>query len=147
MLNFSKIILLLFLSTIYALGATENEVKQLVNDAVKYCKQVGQDECFKVFSDKKGKFTKGELYIFAIRYDGITMAHGGNNKLVGKNLIKVKEPTGKMLIQELILIAKNKGEGWFDYKWSHPQTKKATPKRSFVMALENQIFIGSGYYK
>ena len=75
------------------------------------------------------------------------MAHGGNNKLVGKNLIKVKDPAGNMLIQELIAIAKNKGEGWFDYRWSHPQTKKVEGKRSFVRALGNEIFIGSGYYK
>lgn len=129
------------------LGASESEVKKLVNDGFNYCKEVGQELCFKTFSDKNGKFTQGELYIFAIRYDGITMAHGGNAKLVGKNLIKVKDPSGNMLIQELIAIAKTKGEGWFDYRWSHPQTKKVGDKSSFVKTLGNEIFIGSGYYK
>jgi len=135
------------LVSMYVFATSESEVKTLVNDAKKFCQEVGQDECFKVFSDKNGKFTKGSLYVFAIGYDGITRAHGGNAKLVGKNLMKVKDPSGNMLIQELIAIAKNSGEGWFDYRWSHPISKKVAPKRSFVQAIENDIFIGSGYYK
>jgi len=132
---------------LYMYANSESEVKNLVNEASQYCKDVGQEKCFKVFSDKNGKFTKGSLYVFAIGYDGITRAHGGNAKLVGKNLMKVKDPAGNMLIQELIAIAKNKGEGWFDYRWSHPISKKVQPKRSFVIAIENDIFIGAGYYK
>ena len=137
----------LMILPLYMYANSESEVKNLVNEASQYCKDVGQEKCFKVFSDKNGKFTKGSLYVFAIGYDGITRAHGGNAKLVGKNLMKVKDPAGNMLIQELIAIAKNKGQGWFDYRWSHPISKKVQPKRSFVIAIENDIFIGAGYYK
>ena len=147
MFNFLRIIIMTMMVSMYVFANSESEVKSLVNEAAQYCKDIGQEKCFKVFSDKNGKFTKGSLYVFAIGYDGLTLAHGGNAKLVGKNLMKVKDPSGNMLIQELIAIAKNKGEGWFDYRWSHPISKKVQPKRSFVKAIENDIFIGSGYYK
>ena len=147
MFKFLRISILVVMVSTFVLATSESEVKNLVNEATKYCKDVGQEKCFKVFTDKNGKFTKGSLYVFAIGYDGITVAHGGNAKLVGKNLIKVKDPAGNMLIQELIAIAKSKGEGWFDYRWSHPISKKVEPKRSFVRTIENDIFIGSGYYK
>ena len=147
MFNFLKISILMTLVSVYAYANTDAEVHKLVNDATKYCKDEGHSKCFEVFNDKNGKFTKGTLYIFVIGYDGIIRSHGSNVKLIGKNLIKVKDAAGNMLIQELINIAKSKGEGWFDYRWSHPKTKKIAPKRSFVKAIDNNMLIGSGYYK
>ena len=107
MFNFLRIIIMTMMVSMYVFANSESEVKSLVNEAAQYCKDIGQEKCFKVFSDKNGKFTKGSLYVFAIGYDGLTLAHGGNAKLVGKNLMKVKDPSGNMLIQELIAIAKN----------------------------------------
>mgnify|MGYP003962888715 FL=1 len=73
--------------------------------------------------------------MFAYAFDGELKALGSNPQIVGKNLYKLKDASGTMLIQELINIAKTKGEGWFDYKWSHPQTKKITDKTSFIKKL------------
>ena len=66
--------------------------------------------------------------------------------MVGKNLINVKGAGGKMVIQELIKTAKN-GEGWVDYKWSNPTTKKTADKTSFVKKINDNLWIGAGYYK
>jgi len=147
MFNFLKISIITMFVSMSVYATSDAVVNKLVNEATQYCKDMGETQCFKVFNDKNGKFTKGALYIFVIRYDGVIRAHGSNVKLIGKNLMKVKDAAGNMLIQELISIAKNKGEGWFDYKWSHPKTKKTAPKRSFVKAIGNNSLIGSGYYK
>jgi len=66
----------------------------------------------------KGQFTKGELYIFVVDYEGLTLAHGGNANLVGKKPERFPgRPDGKLFLQGFIEQAK-KGGGWVDYKWT-----------------------------
>ena len=143
----SKIGVGLVLSMSVAFGASVAEVKAFVEEGVKLCKEKGNDACLKEFNDKNGKFIRGELYMFAYDFNGVNKALGSNPKIVGKNLYKLKDASGTMLIQELINIAKTKGEGWFDYKWSHPKTKKNTDKTSFIKRIDGDLFIGTGYYK
>jgi len=101
----------------------------------------------KSFANKNGPFIKGSLYIFAIDYKGKTLAHGGNPKLKGRNFYNIKSGDGKMIMQEFIKIAKDKKEGWLDYLWNHPKTKKMTQKSTYIKAIGNDILIGSGFYK
>jgi cytochrome c len=145
----SKIIklgLCLAISSTIAFATTTDEVKAFVNKGVKFCEDNGVPACLAEFNKPKSEFIKGELYIFAYDFSGVSKAHGANPKLVGKNLFKLKDGSGKMLIQELIKTSKT-GEGWVDYKWSHPATKKITDKTSFVKKINDNLFIGTGYYK
>jgi len=142
-----KVLIALALGLSVSYGATVAEVKSFVAEGVKLCKEKGNDACLKEFNNKNGSFIRGELYMFAYAFDGELKALGSNPQIVGKNLFKLKDASGTMLIQELINIAKNKGEGWFDYKWSHPQTKKITDKTSFIKKIDGNMFIGTGYYK
>lgn len=143
----SKIGVSIALGLSVAYGATVAEVTAFVEEGAKLCKEKGNDACLKEFNNTKGSFIRGELYMFAYDFNGVNRALGSNPKLVGKNLYKLKDASGTMLIQELINIAKTKGEGWFDYKWSHPQTKKNTDKTSFIKRIDGDLFIGTGYYK
>lgn len=143
----SKIAVSLALGLSVAYGASVAEVKTFVEEGVKLCKEKGNEVCLKAFNDKNGAFIKGELYMFAYDFKGVNKALGSNPKIVGKNLYKLKDASGLMLIQELINIAQTKGEGWLDYKWSHPQTKRITSKTSFIKRIDGDMFIGTGYYK
>jgi len=136
---------LALISTI-GFATTTDEVKAFVDKGAKFCEEKGITVCLAEFSKPKGEFIQGELYMFAYDFSGISKAHGANPKLVGKNLYKLKDGSGKMLIQELIKTSKT-GEGWVDYKWSHPATKKITDKTSFVKKINDNLFIGTGYYK
>lgn len=51
-----------------------------------------------------------------------------NEKLAGKNLINLKDQSGKEFIKEFVAVANGNGEGWVDYDWAHPQTKKVEGK-------------------
>jgi signal transduction histidine kinase len=133
--------------TVSLFASSADDAQKLVNDGAKLCKEKGIDTCLKSFNNQNGPFVKGSLYIFAIDYKGKTLAHGGNPKIKGINLYKVKSGDGVLIMQEFIRIAKEKKEGWLDYRWSHPKTKRMTPKTSFVKAIGNDILIGSGFYK
>jgi len=62
------------------------------------------------------------------------LAHGANEKLVGKVLIDLKDQNGKQFMRELVDVAATKGEGWVDYDWANPTTKKVEGKSTFVKA-------------
>lgn len=127
---------------------SRDEAKTMVDAAVDHVKKVGPDQAFKDFSDKSNKeWQKKDLYVFAYDMSGVNKAHGANDKLVGKNLMDMKDPNGKPLIKELRDTA-SKGGGWVDYEWPHPQSKKIESKASYVRKLANYDgFVGVGVYR
>ncbi len=129
-------------------NGTREEAKAMVDAAVEHVKKVGPDAAFKDFSDKSNKtWQKKDLYVFAYNMEGVNVGHGANDKLIGKNLIELKDPNGKPLIKELRDTAA-KGGGWVDYEWPHPQTKKIESKTSYVRKLANYDgFVGVGVYR
>jgi signal transduction histidine kinase len=129
-------------------NGTRDEAKAMVDAAVEHVKKVGPDQAFKDFTNKENKaWQKKDLYVFAYNAEGVNMAHGANDKLVGKNLIDLKDPNGKPLIRELRDTAQ-KGGGWVEYDWPHPQSKKIESKISYTRKLTNfDGFVGVGVYR
>lgn len=127
---------------------TRDEAKTMVEAGIEHVKKVGTEQAFKDFTDKGNKtWQKKDLYIFAYNMEGVNVAHGANDKLIGKNLIELKDPEGKFLIKEL-RDAAAKGGGWVDYEWPHPQTKKIESKVSYSKKMSNfEGFIGVGVYR
>ncbi|PLY09213.1 MAG: hypothetical protein C0626_09425 [Arcobacter sp.] len=142
----AKIGLGLGLCMTLSFATTSDEAKTFVEKGAQLCADKGVDACLKAFNVKEGEFVQGELYIFAYDFKGTVQAFGGKPVMVGKNLINVKGAGGKMVIQELIETAKT-GEGWVDYKWSNPTTKKIADKTSYVKKINDNLWIGAGYYK
>lgn len=120
----------------------------MVNAAVAHVQRVGQERAFKDFSDKtNASWRKKDLYVFVVRSDGVTVAHGSNAKLIGKNMLGIKDQTGKPFIQQMIAVAK-KGPGWVDYEWVHPETQRQEGKSSYVTPLPGfDGFVGVGIYR
>lgn len=139
-----------FLATVVfaADKALTEKATELVNKGVAYIKAQGKDVAFAEFTKAKGKFSEGELYLFVVDFKGLVLAHGGNAKLVGKNQSELIDADGKTFIKEFINIASTKGEGWSDYKWSNPETKKIQQKTTFIKKIDGMdAFIGCGFYK
>jgi cytochrome c len=125
---------------------TPDEAKAMVEKAVAFVKANGKDKAFAEFNNPQGQFVKGELYIYAQGLDGVILAHGANTKLIGQNHFELKDAGGKLFVQEMVQVVKTKGNGWVDYHWTHPQTKKVAPKTSYVQKMDG-YFIGCGFYK
>ncbi len=127
---------------------TREEAKMMVDAAVEHVRKVGPEQAFRDFSDKNNKaWQNKDLYVMAYRNDGTCVGHGANERLIGKNLFELKDPTGKFLIKEMTSAAA-KGGGWVDYEWAHPQTKKIESKVTFVRRLVNfDGWVGVGVYR
>lgn len=125
---------------------TQDDAKALVKDAGMFLKEKGRDAALKEIGNPKGKFVKGELYVFAYDLEGKMLAHPVKPDLVGKNLIKEPDSKGKMFRKDIIDLAKTKGEGWVDYTYMNPKTKKEELKTTYLLK-EGDVVLCCGIYK
>ena len=122
------------------------EAQSMVEKAAALITKDGQDKAFAVIDDPTGPFVDGELYVFVTSFEGVTLAHGVNKALIGKNLFNVKDADGKLFVQAMIELAKAQGEGWIDYKWPNPTSKKIEAKTTFIKRV-GDVYVGCGIYK
>ncbi|MBA4418814.1 MAG: hypothetical protein C0392_13030, partial [Syntrophus sp. (in: bacteria)] len=96
----------------------------------------GKDKAIAEINNPRSQFVKGDLYVVLDTYDGTHLADGGNPKLVGRNMLEVKDANGKPLMKEMIEVSKTKGSGWVECSWTHPATEKIQKKSTYVKRLE-----------
>jgi signal transduction histidine kinase len=128
---------------------SKDEAKALADSAWEHVKKVGKDQAFKDFSTDKANWTRKDLYVLATDFNGVTLAHGGNARLVGKGMLGVKDANGEAFVTKMIAAAQSPaGSGWVDYDWPHPQTKKIEGKSTYVRKLPGgDGFVGVGIYR
>ena len=138
---------LLSIPALAADKGTADEAVAMVKKAAAKIKAEGKEKAYAAFADPTNKeFHDRDLYIFVYDLNGINVAHGNNPKMVGKNLIEMKDLEGKPLIREMVEIAKNKGNGWVEYKWPNPVSKSVEAKSSYVERVDD-VLVGAGIYK
>lgn len=128
--------------------ASAAEAEAMVKKAVAYLKANGKEKSFAEFSNPKGQFVDRDLYIFVYDMQGTNLAIGNGNasKMVGKNLIEMRDADGRYIIKGFIELLNAKGKGWFDYKWPNPVSKAVEQKSGYVEKVDDMI-VGSGIYK
>jgi signal transduction histidine kinase len=114
---------------------TKDEAVTMANAAAAHVKAVGADRAYADFTNDKAQWSKKDLYVFALDANGGTRAHGANAKLVGKSLIALKDQNGKEFIKEMVAVGATQGEGWVDYDWVNPVSKKVEGKTTYVKRL------------
>ena len=140
---------LLSLTAAAAEKGTADEAVAMVKKAAEYLKKNGKDKAYAEFNNPKGQFIDRDLYIFAFSAngDGIETANGANPKLVGKNVLELRDADGRYMIKDILAIGMSKaGKGWVDYKWPNPSTGKLDGKRTYVERVDD-VIIGCGVYK
>ncbi|MCP3874393.1 MAG: hypothetical protein GY699_14720 [Desulfobacteraceae bacterium] len=129
-----------------AMSSKEN-AKEMVERGLNYLEQNGKETALNAFNDANGKFSQDDLYLYILDFDGLTLAHGANSALIGKNLYHAKDEDGKPFFKQMIDVAKDDTTGWVKYKWSHPETKHVAQKIAYVSRVpgEDQV-MGCGAY-
>lgn len=127
--------------------STKDDAKLLVEKGLKYLSQNGKKSAMFAFNDPKGGFSKDDLYLFVMDFEGTTIAHGANSQLIGKNLYHARDEDGVQFFKAMIDTVKKDAGGWVRYKWSHPETKQVMKKIAYVAAVpgEDQL-VGCGAY-
>lgn len=133
-----------------AAGASEvasaADAEAMVRKAVAYIKTAGADKAFDEVTHGK-MFKDRDLYVFIYDLNGKCLAHGANAKLVGKDLIGMKDPDGKPLVKMLVDVAKDKGKGWTEsVKFRNPTTDKIQARVNYIERVGDYA-VGSGIFK
>ncbi|MGZ3181625.1 MAG: cache domain-containing protein [Telluria sp.] len=125
---------------------TADEAIAMVHKAAAMLKKDGREKLFAEVNNPSGQFVKGDLYVFIHDMKGICLAHGGNPKLIGQNLLDLKDATGYNMVKGFIETAQSKGKGWVDYKWPNKVTKQVENKSTYV-EKHDDLIISVGIYK
>ena len=125
---------------------TAPEAEAMVKKAIALIKADGKEKAFTEVNNPKGKLVDRDLYIFIYDLQGVCVAHGFNQKMIGKDLAGMKDKDDKSYVKERIEIAKTAGKGWQDYKFTDPVSKKIEQKSAYIERLDDLI-IGCGIYK
>ena len=126
--------------------ATAAEATAMVKKGVAYIKAQGKEKGYAEISNKSGQFNDRDLYLVVYGLDGTVHAHGANPRLIGKNIIDLKDMDGKPYVQGRVDLAKSKGICWQDYKYTSPVSKKIEPKSMYCEKLDDTAVCG-GMYK
>lgn len=144
------------LSMLFANGAfaadpvalvTKPEAEAMVKKAVLFLKAHGRDKTYAEVNRKDGPFTDRDLYLTVYGRDGVVMAHGANPKMIGKNLMEIKDVDGKAFVKERVELAKTKLSFWQEYKFTNPVSGKIEPKAMYCEPSGELIVCGGVYLK
>jgi signal transduction histidine kinase len=91
--------------------------------------------------------SSGKHYIFMLNTKGKLLVHI-NKDIEGKNVLNLRDISGKYFIKEFLSVVENSKEGYVDYYWRVPNSNDKTYyKISFIKLLDMyNWFIGSGEY-
>ncbi len=147
---FTLTVLLLTQGASYAADrATAQEATEMIKKVIAFYKTNGPEKTYAAVNDPKGQFIYKDLYVFAgtVKPGGVTLAHGGNPKLLGKPLGDLRDGDGKFFVKEINEVAGSKtGKGWVDYKWPNPVTKALEQKSTYVERVDD-VYFACGIYK
>ena len=130
----------------HASNASPDDATAMVKKGIGFIKSHGKDKGYAEISNKSGAFIDRDLYLVVYGLDGVVRAHGANEKMIGKNLLEMKDIDGKPFVKERVDLAQSKGTFWQDYKFTNPVTKKIEPKRMYCEKLDDAVVCG-GVYK
>lgn len=126
--------------------AGPDDAVALVRQAIAFYKANGKDKTMEAIMDPASALHPKGLYVMVTNLDGMTLAHGANKALVGKDAAQLKDANGKLFIQDMLKTAREKGSGWVDYSWANPTTKKIEAKSTYSEVADGLLF-QSGIYK
>ncbi|MGD2028403.1 MAG: cache domain-containing protein [Desulfobacterales bacterium] len=94
------------------------------------------------------RFESGSGYYFATRLDGVEMLFADKPEMEGLNLLDFQDTRGQYVIKDMIDMAKQSGEGFYEYHWTKPDSEGNDFKKiSFIKRFEPyDWFIGTGLY-
>ena len=94
------------------------------------------------------RFENNSGYYFATSLEGIEILFADKPELEGVNLLELQDSHGKFVIRDMIDIARQTGEGFYEYHWTKPNMEGNDFKKiSFIKRFAPyDWFIGTGLY-
>lgn len=107
---------------------------------------------FPQLRDRRGRFFFRDTYVFVNSPDGVELVNPAFPEVEGRNLLDLKDASGKPMVKEYIELALRQGSGWTSYLWPQPDrsrlpVRKTTYVRKVVLPGGETLIVGSGLYE
>lgn len=133
-------------ATLAGTHGSQKDALAMTEKAAVFLKANGKAKLIERVNAKDPEVYVGDLYLVVLQLDGTHLAHPVNPKLVGKSMLDVPDPEGKLFRKERVAIAAAKGKGWVDYKYKNPDNGKIEQKTAYVMKVDD-VLLSVGAYK
>jgi len=124
------------------------DAKDWLRQGQELIKKQGLEAAATTFNDQKFQWVRAVYYIVIYKFDGTCLVQSKDPKEVGINAMETADPAGKKYIREMIEAAKTTGEGWVDYQWMDPYSKKVRTRDIYFQKIEGQdAVVGCAFLK
>jgi hypothetical protein len=130
------------------------EEKAMPEDIIKKIREASEflsrtkEAGLETFNERKGRWVFKDTYIFVFDCDrGRIMAHPINPKLIGKNLMGLKDFKGNYFFAQLCAASHSNQGGWVEYWWPKVGEDKLYRKISLMVQVPGTSYqVGGGIY-
>ena len=135
---------------VFDLGAREHgnadEAIAMVQAGCEFYRQHGRTALLEeVMKLAEGPFIDRDLYLMVLELQSARfVAHGNNPRTLGVGPGS-RDVDGKRFVLEMRDVARDRGQGWVDYKWAHPVTNEVLTKSTYVQRV-GDVVLGCGIY-
>jgi cytochrome c len=116
------------------------EAVAMVKKAITHYQKFGKEKTLAEVSKLKGPFVDKEMFTVVMDAKGVVLAHGFEHKMIGKNIMEMRDHEGTAMVQDMFRITKDKNSGWTHYKFPNPMTKAIEPKSTYVEKYDGLMF-------
>jgi signal transduction histidine kinase len=125
----------LLAGTTFALAATKDDAVAMVKKAVAAINADGTEKAYAAISTPGGNFVDGEIYVVVQGFDGTTLVHATNPKLIGRNMMDAQDVDGKYFAKGMADLGQKEATFWYDFKFVNPVTTKIQVKDMYCESL------------
>jgi len=122
--------------------SSRDEAKAMAEKAAAYFHEHGAEAAFEAYNNSD-EFKDGDLYVVVEDLEGNMMAHGTSPALVGRNVLDLRDPTGKLFNHEFVAV---EDRDWITYQWKNPVTNAVEDKATYIINVGDYV-IGVGVYE
>lgn len=125
------------------LAERQTQITNIVDMAIGLIENGPQENAKAII--KKLRYGKND-YVWVNDYNHFMIAHP-DPELEGKDMTALKDIHGVYILQELVKVCKEKGQGFVPYYWKRPGGTEPKPKISFAKAIPKWNWVvGTGVY-
>lgn len=126
------------------ISVDKQRVIKLLDKAVKHIEDKGPGAVSDF--DNSAAFIDNELYVFALRVDGLFLASGGSSMVLNGELVwNTPDAVGQAFFHRIIEKALSDGKGTVTYFWENPVSRNNKPKHTLFKRV-GDVIIAVGYH-
>ncbi|MDQ6880662.1 MAG: cache domain-containing protein [Pseudomonadota bacterium] len=125
--------------------ATMDDAVAMVRKGVASIKVKGKAKTLAEINNPQGSFRARDLYLTVYSKDGVSLAHGANNRMVGTQLLDIRDGDGYSYLRERMEIARTRPVFWQDIKYVNPLTRAVEAKAAYCELAMDMVVCGAVY--